>query len=214
MGLPSPDERMSAGNQRRAILSKSNKPTTRLDRQIESSIKDEIRIDLLRILIERSATPRELAQILEEDSDLVLDHVVALWAANCIELAGEEKPRGEAIDRSYRMTLPFFIDDRECHDLSRADLEKVAAMVVQAIVTEAVGALRAGTFGSRIDSHLSIRPMRLDARGWREFTALLLRTLNEAETIEEGCRERLGREEGIEAIVALMGFERSESRAG
>lgn len=197
-------------------MSKSNKSTTGLDRRIVNSIKDEIRIDLLRILIERAATPRELAEILGEDQDVVLDHIVALWAANCLEVAAEEEPNGEVADRSYRITHPFFVDDRESHDLPRADLEEIAATVVQAIVAEAVGALRAGTFGSRVESHLSMKPMRLDETGWREFTALLMRTLKEAEAIDEGCKERLGQsgEEGVETIVALLGFERSESRLG
>lgn len=62
---------------------------------------------------------------------------------------------------------------------------------------------------------LSYKPLRLDDCGWRELMALLLRTLKEAETIEDGSRERLGLtgEEGLEAVVALMGFARSESRA-
>jgi hypothetical protein len=196
-------------------VSKSNKPRPHLDRRIEKSIKDEIRIDLLRILSEQSATPRELAEMLEEDPGEILHHIVEMWADNCIEVIAEEAPHEDPAERRYRLHQPFYIDDRETHDLPIAEREEVAATVVQSMVTEVVGALRGGTFGYRSDNHLSVKQMKLDERGWREFTALLLRTLKEAETIEESCKERLGLtgEAGIETVVGLMGFERSESGA-
>jgi hypothetical protein len=193
-------------------VSKRNESRPRLDRRIENSIKGEVRTDLLRILSERSATPRELAQMLGEDLGEVLGDVVELWADNCIEVV--EDGVGDAADRRYRTTPPFFVDDREARELSLADREELSATVLQAIVTESVGALRTGSLDSRPDIHLSWKPLRLDERGWREFMALLLRALKEAETIEEACKERLGLadEAGIEAVVALMGYERSKSR--
>ena len=197
-------------------MSKSNEPTRRLDRRIENSIKNEIRIDLLRILSERPASPRELAETLGEDPGYILDHVVELWADNCIEVVADEDAGGDEADRRYRTAPPFFVDDWEAQELSPADREQLSVTVLQGIVTEALGALRTGSLDSRHDAHLSYKALKLDDRGWREFVALLLRTLKEAETIEESSRDRLGLsgEEGIEAVVALMGFERSESRAG
>jgi hypothetical protein len=196
-------------------VSKGNKPRQRLDSRIENSIKDVIRIDLLRILSERPASPRELAEILEQDVGDILGHVVELWADNCIEVVAEESAAEEA-DRRYRTAPPFFVDDREVQELSLEERERLSVAVLQGIVTEALGARRTGSLDSRHDSHLSYKPLKLDDRGWRELVALLLRTLKEAETIEDGSRERLGLagEEGFEALVALMGYERSESPAG
>lgn len=196
-------------------MSKSNKPKQRLDRRIENSIRDEIRVDLLRILSERSATPRELAEILEEDPGEILDRVIELWADHCIEVVSDGEPHGDVDERRYRIAPPFFVDDREALELSAADREELSATVLQAIVCESMGALRTGSMQSRTDVHLSWKLMRLDERGWREFSALLLRTLKEAETIEESCKERLGLagEPGIEAILGLLGFERSKSPA-
>lgn len=196
-------------------MSKSNQPRQRLDKRIENSIKDEIRIDMLRILSERPATPRELAEALGEDPGYVLDHVVELWADNCIEVVAEEEAGGDEADRRYRTTPPFFVDDWEAQELSRADRERLSVAVLQSIVTETLAAQRSGSLDSRTDSHLSYKALKLDDRGWREFVALLLRTLKEAETIEESSRDRLGLAggEAIEAVVALMGFERSQSRA-
>lgn len=195
-------------------MSKSNKSRQRLERRIGNSIKDEIRIDMLRILGERPATPRELAELLGEELGYVLGHVVELWADNCIEVVTGEDADGDEADRRYRTTPPFFLDDWEAQELSRADREQLSAAVLQRIVTEALAAQRTGSLDSRHDSHLSYKPLKLDDRGWREFVALLLRTLKEAETIEESSRDRLGLagDDGIEAVIALMGFERSESR--
>jgi DNA-binding MarR family transcriptional regulator len=193
-----------------------NEPTQGLDKRIENSIKDEIRIDLLRILNERSATPRELAEVLEADPSDVLGHIAELWADNCIEVVEDGGSHEDAADRRYRTTTYFFVDDWEAQELSLAAREELSAKVLQCIVTEALAALRSGSLDSRPDMHLTLKPMRLDDRGWRECMALLLRTLKEAETIEEASRERLGMagEAGTEAVVALMGFERSEGRAG
>jgi hypothetical protein len=195
-------------------VSKSHEPISRLDRRIENAIKDEIRIDLLRIFSERPATPRELAEILQEDQNEVLDHVVELWANNCIDAVSEEEPGPDPADRRYGIT-PFFVDDRTAEELPREEREELSAKILQAIVAEALGGLRTGSIGARSDIHLSMKAMRLDERGWRELMALFGRTLKEAETIEECCRERLGlrEEEGFEVFFALMGFERSASRA-
>jgi hypothetical protein len=197
-------------------VSKGNKPRQRLDGRIENSIKDVVRIDLLRILSERPASPRELAEILERDVNDILGHVVELWADNCIEAVAEDEPRGEEADRRYRTAPPFRVDDWEVQGFSLAERERLNVAVLQGIVIEALGARRSGSLDSRDDAHLSYKLLKLDDRGWRELVALLLRTLKEAETIEDGSRERLGLsgEEGLEAVVALMGYERSESRAG
>jgi hypothetical protein len=196
-------------------VSKSNQARQHLSSRIENSIKDEIRVDLLRILSQRSATPRELAETLGEDPGYVLDHVVELWADNCIEVVPGEDAGGEEVDRRYRTAPPFFVDDCEAQELPPADRERLSVAVLQGIVTEALGAQRSGSLASRHDAHLSYKALKLDDRGWREFVALLLRTLKETEAIEESSRDRLGLagEAGIEAFVGLMGFERSASRA-
>jgi hypothetical protein len=196
-------------------VSKSNYPRERLHRRIENSIKDEIRIDLLRLLSERPATPRDLAGILGEDPGLVLGHLVELWADNCIEVVAEDESTEDELDRRYRAFSPYFIDDWEAQELSLADREQSSATVLHGIVTEILGAQRTGSIDSRTDAHLSFKPLKLDERGWRELVALLHRTLKEAEAIEESCKDRLGisDETGLEAMVALLGFERSKSPA-
>jgi hypothetical protein len=199
---------------RRATVSKSHEPTQRLDRRIERSIQEEIRIDLLRIFSERAATPRELAETLQENLNEVLDHVIDLWANRCIDTIEEVEPGADPADLRYRI-IPFFVDDRAAEELPREEREELAATILQAIVAEALGGLRTGSIAARSDIHLSMKATRLDERGWRELMALLARTLKEAETIEESCRERLGLrdEEGFEVFFAMMGFERSASRA-
>ncbi len=198
-----------------ATVSKRHNPTQRHDKRIENTVTDEIRIDLLRVLSERSATPRELAEILEADPSDVLQDVIELWAESCIEVVADEEGSGDPAERRYRRAPPLLVEDRETRELPRDDRERLSAMVLQAILSEALGALRSGSMDSRSDIHLSCKPLKLDERGWRELTALLLRTLKEAETIEEECRERLGLagEEGFEAMIGLLGFERSKSRA-
>jgi len=204
-----------AGAQPKEIPLPKDLKIQRLDKRLTDSITDELLLDLLRILSERSATPRELAEILGEDASDVLDRLVELWAESCIEVVEEVEPHGEAMDRRYRIATPIFVDDREAEELSSTTREEITISVLQSIFTETLVALRTGSFEARADRHLSWKALRLDEEGWRQLMALLLRTLKEAEAIEESARERLATvgEAGFEAVVTLMGFERSESRA-
>ena len=87
-------------------------------------------------------------------------------------------------------------------------------MMLQAVIGEAVGALRTGSFDSRTDRHLSWVPIKLDEEGWGEVVSLLAEALAGVQEIGARAANRLtaGDERGIEAVVSMMGFERSASR--
>jgi hypothetical protein len=191
-----------------------NRPRRPFDGRLKNSIRDDLGLDLLRILNERSATPVELAEMLQENLNDVLERIVKLWADSCIEVVAEMDPLGGMAGRRYRITPFFYVDDRKSHDLSTEDREKISATMLQAVFSEAVGALKTGSLDARTDRHLSWLPMRLDEEGWSEVMAMFARTLKEAEAISERCKGRLYGSEaaGVDVIVTMMGFERSESR--
>jgi DNA-binding transcriptional ArsR family regulator len=182
-----------------------------LDARLAKSVSHPIRIDALRILRARAASPSELAEELGEGVSHVSYHIQELYDHGCIELV-ETEPRRGTVKHYYRAISECFVSDEEAREQPKESREEVSAMVLEGIIGEAVGALRTGSFDARADRHASWRPMNLDEEGWGEVTAMLWETLKKAEEIQDKCDNRLSRngDEGTPAIVSLLGFERSE----
>lgn len=176
--------------------------------RLAMAIGHPIRIDALRILNERVASPSELAKELGMGVSQVSYHIKELRRQKCIELVRTEPRRG-AVEHYYRATEPPQIDAKELAKLSESKRLGVSAAVLQTIISAAAGSLQAGTFDKRSDRHLSWVPMHLDEKGWKELTKVLSRALKETEQVKGASAERLSRsgEPGTAAMVAMMGFE-------
>jgi len=176
--------------------------------RLAMAIGHPIRIDALRILNERVASPSELAKELDMSVSQVSYHVKELRRQDCIELVKTEPRRG-AVEHYYRATEPELVGDRELAQLSEAKRQEISTGVLQTVIAATAGSLQAGTFDRRGDRHLSWVPMQLDETGWKELTKALARALQEVEGVKAASAERLsaGDESGIAAMVAMMGFE-------
>lgn len=167
-----------------------------------------IRIDALRILNERVASPSELAKELGMDLSQVSYHIKELRGQNCIELVKTEPRRG-AVEHYYRAIEPQRVDERELSQLSEAKRQEISVAALQAVIAATGGSLQAGLFDARSDRHLSWEQMQLDEKGWRELTKALAKARKEVEGVKAASAKRLsaGDEQGIAAMVAMMGFE-------
>ena len=198
-------------------MAKKSDKNGSLDRRLAKSVGHPIRIEAMRILNERTASPSELAKALGEGVSHVSYHIQELTKYGCVELVRTEPRRG-AVEHFYRVARPngktyWHIDDEEASEMSHWDRAELSASALQTAVGEAMAAMRTGSFDARADSHMSCMPMELDEEGWQEMTALLTETLEKALAISAGAAERLGQgdREGIAAMVSMMAFERSES---
>jgi hypothetical protein len=191
-------------------LPANDTPYARLDRRLERSIQD-LPLRILQALVDRPGSAHQLGHVLDDEPDEVLAHLVDLWEDGCIELAPGVQPE-DPLDRRYRV-LACMIEDSDWASLSKADREALSATALQVVFTESMLALKTGTFDSRPDRHLSWKRLRLDEEGWRELALVLRRTLNEVDAVQDRARGRLVRtgEEGVEAITALINFERGEA---
>lgn len=185
-----------------------------LSKRLAKAIGHDVRIDVLRILNERVASPKELAKAMDEGLSHISFHIKVLREYGCIELAKAEPRRG-ALEHYYRAVTPPFISDEAASKLSKAAREEISTIMLQTVIGESVSALQSGTFDSRTDRHLSWVPMMLDEEGWREIVALQEETLEKTEEIKAKNAERLSGsgEAGMSAIAAMMGFERSKTPA-
>jgi DNA-binding transcriptional ArsR family regulator len=176
--------------------------------RLAMAIGHPIRIDALRILNERVASPSELAKELGMGVSQVSYHIKELRRQNCIELVKTEPRRG-AVEHYYRATEPELVDDRELMRLPEAKRQEISTGVLQTVIAATAGSLQSGTFDARGDRHLSWVPMQLDEKGWKELTNALGRALKEVEGIKAASAKRLGSsdEPGIPAAVTMVGFE-------
>lgn len=170
-----------------------------------------VRVDILRILHEREASPKELSAMLDENLSYVSYHIRQLLKYHCIEEVRTEQRRG-ALEHFYRATTRPFVSDADAARQSKETREEISARVLQVMFSEAAGALESGTFDSRVDRHLSWMPVPLGEKGVRESLDLMLETMERLRQIAEADAERRGgsEEPTEEFIFAMMGFQRSE----
>lgn len=189
-------------------MAQKTKQSRAVSERLAMAVGHPIRIDALRILNERTASPSELARELQVPVTLVSYHIKELRKHRCIELV-KTLPRRGAVEHFYRAIAPAIVEDDDWAKLPESTRQEISATVLESILSGAMGSLQAGAFDSRKDRHLSWMPMSLDEEGWRELTAMLADSLEAAERIKAASAERLSAagDTGFPAMIALMGFE-------
>jgi DNA-binding transcriptional ArsR family regulator len=186
----------------------AKQPAGLVDPRLAKALSHPMRTRILAILNEQVASPNEIAQMIGERLPNVSYHVRALSDLGCIELVRTAQRRG-AIEHYYRaLTRPFFTD-RDWKRLPRSGRQAVSDLTLQMVWEDASAAMKADTFESRSDRHLSRTPLTLDDEGWDELSALLRKVHAEAEGIAAKSGKRLGKkaEEGIPTRLVMMHFE-------
>ena len=178
------------------------------DPRYVKALRHPLRVRVLAILEERTASPVQLAQWLDASLGVVSYHVRTLHRLGLIELIGETPRRG-AVEHHYRaIARP---------EVSVTSWEKAAPMAKQALLGAtlqqihdyATASAAAGGF-DRADAQLTRTHVTVDEEGWRELADAVRRLAGEVERIERDAAERLTRdgEDGqIRAGVVNMLFE-------
>jgi DNA-binding transcriptional ArsR family regulator len=180
----------------------------RRDQKLIKALGHDLRVEILALLNERVASPVELHRELQEELSQVSYHVKVLRDYECIELVKTEPRRG-AVEHYYRGMKRSFLNDVNWETLSPSAKEGISVAGVRMIMSEAIGALGAGTFDARDDSHLSCTPVIVDEQGWGELSAVLATALERVLDIQAKSAGRLAKAEtnGIPATIAMLGFE-------
>jgi DNA-binding transcriptional ArsR family regulator len=183
-------------------------PAGLVDPRLAKALSHPMRTRILTILNEQVASPNEIAQMLDERLPNVSYHVRALHDLGTIELVRTAQRRG-AIEHYYRALMRPFFSDRDWKRLPQSGRQAVTDVVLQMIWDDTSGAIKAGTFESRADRHLTRSPLVLDEEGWSEVNGLLRKTLKEAEEIAARSAKRLkgSEEQEIPTRLVMMHFE-------
>jgi DNA-binding transcriptional ArsR family regulator len=186
-----------------------------VDPRIAKALSHPMRARILGILDERVASPNEIAETIGERLPNVSYHVRALLELGCIELVDTAQRRG-AIEHYYRAVVRPFFSDRDWKRLPRSGRQAISDAALRIVWEDVSEAIKAGTFESRPDRHLSHNDVVLDDQGWKEVAKLLNAMIGDVQKIASASAARLKAqgEEGIPATVVAMQFEMPEARHG
>lgn len=180
-----------------------SKPITEIDDpRLVKALAHPLRIRILGILERRSATPKELAEILDVQLENLSYHVRTLRDFGFIKLERRRMVKG-AVEHRYGMVarpritanvweqLPAML--REA--LDAASLDQIWDVVTRAATQDKL---------SRPDSHMARRVARLDEEGFAEMSKVVGQTVDKLLEIEKQSAQRLRKHESPEVPTVLV----------
>jgi DNA-binding transcriptional ArsR family regulator len=179
------------------------------DPRYVKALSHPLRVRILALLQERTASPRELAEWLDATLGTVSYHVRALHDFGLIELVKTSQVRG-AIAHHYRAKVRPRVSDEAW--ASAAPIVKQAAVgaALQTVDDYARASAAAGGF-DRAEAHLTRTSLRLDPKGWAAAAKACEKLVGELGRIEEAAARRLEKdphgEGAADAAIVLMLFE-------
>jgi DNA-binding transcriptional ArsR family regulator len=186
------------------------KPITSIDDpRYVKAMSHPLRVRILALLSERTASPVELAEWVEATLGTVAYHVRTLHRLGLIELVDETRVRG-AVEHHYRARERPHVSDDAWSQAAPIAKQAAVGSSLQVIDEYVRTSAAAGGF-DRADSHLHREMLKLDAQGWRELAEAGRRMLGEAERISKDAAKRLKKapddDGNVEAGFVVMLFE-------
>jgi DNA-binding transcriptional ArsR family regulator len=173
-----------------------------------------LRAEILRILVERTASPAEMARELDEELSNVSYHTKQLVEFECAELVSTRPVRG-ALEHFYRATERHLIDTEEWEELDPVIAEDLVCEFMQKILDDFVASVRAQLVGGDRDFHLTRTPLVLDRKGLQEALEAHERTRLEILEIEARSAERMidSGEQGVQVSTSQGCFKLPDAKA-
>ena len=181
------------------------KPITNIDDpRYVKAMSHPLRVRILALLDERTASPVELAGWLGATLGTTAYHVRTLERMGLVELVRETRVRG-AVEHHYRSKERPRVSDEAWAAAPPIAKQAAVASSLQTIDAYARAASAAGGFDHG-NSHLTRTALHLDARGWNDLSRACMRLLAQVDRIEEAANERMERnpQTGETSNVALV----------
>lgn len=183
--------------------------------QLVKGLSHPVRTECLTVLTERVASPREIAEALDEDLSNVSYHVRVLSELGLIELISEEPVRG-AVAHYYKAVERPLLSNEEWEQMPPEVRKAISSYGWDILIKDASEAIKRGTFDNRPDRHLTRTPLLLDSEGFARLSKLmdgLLETILE-EQAASTARMKTSGAEPIHAIAATALFAMPEPKSG
>jgi DNA-binding transcriptional ArsR family regulator len=182
--------------------------------QLVAAMSHPTRVHTMSILLERTASPRQVAEEIGERLNNVTYHLSQLRKLGCVELVRTEAVRGgRVVEHFYRATQRLYIDGAAWQALGEKAHFNIAAVTLRMISQDITNSMCAGTFFAGGHAHLTRSPMTVDEEGWREVTGVIENALEQLFQVEARVAERTadGTPADIHAKVELMQFRSPDS---
>lgn len=183
-----------------------------VEEAVSYSVGHRIRIEILCILNEGVRSASELAKLVHQPLTTISHHIKELAESGSIELARVEKVRNTDQHFYRAVELPF-VSDEEAQALPPEVKQEYAAVILQAITAEGLGALWAGKMSNDPAVRMMWRWYSLDAQGRQELAEEQRASWERIQEIEARSVNRRveSGEEAVTTIAVTLGFERSRT---
>jgi DNA-binding transcriptional ArsR family regulator len=158
------------------------------DPRLAKALAHPLRLEILRRLGDRTASPSEIAEEIGAPLTNVSYHVRKLRALGLIKLVKKTPKRG-VIEHYYSAQPRQRVSDDAWDETPPIVKAALIAPAVKDIAHQLAMAASAGGF-NRSDMHLSTNYMTLDLEGWQQVAKLLAETLEQIGKVEEGVAAR------------------------
>jgi DNA-binding transcriptional ArsR family regulator len=191
-----------------ALPKTKNNKKDGVEQIVAKAFAHPLRVQILIILNEKTASPNMLAQQLDESLNLVAYHVRVLEKYDCIELVNTKQRRG-ATEHFYRATRRQLLTDDQWAQMPASLRPGMAEAILKSIFEDIESASKSGMLDKVDDVHVTRTPMVVDQEGWTDISTLLEGTLNRLLEIQAESSERMAdsNEEGRLTKVHLLHFE-------
>lgn len=159
------------------------------DPRLVKALAHPLRVNILRVLHSRVASPSEIATELSAPLGNVSYHVRVLERAGLLKLERTRQRRG-AVEHYYRAVGRLRITDKAWAQVPAIVKDAILSATLDQAVQYVGAAVSLGGF-DREDAHVSRRPMILDAEGFAELAAAVNELLERTDDIEAASQRRL-----------------------
>lgn len=181
---------------------------TEVSKALMKAASHPIRVQAYSVLAERVASPKEVAELINEDVSNVSYHIRELAKLKLVELVDTRQRRG-ATEHFYRSVQRPLVTEVEWKDFSPQERENFTTWAVQLILIDVARSMSVGLFDQRNDRHLTRTPFKVDEEGWRELVAIHLEAFYRSLDVQARSDERRAKsgEPALTIHSALVLFE-------
>src|SRR4051812_3170000 len=174
-------------------LERTEKPVT-LYQQLQNpalvrGLAHPLRARMLSVLLEREASPKELADEFQIPLANVAYHIQVLRKLKLIRLV-RKTPRRGAVEHHYKADKGAYINDAVWGETPGVVKETLVVSGLNEVGRDVSDAAAMGGFDKE-DMHLSRSRLVLDQKAWEELSGLLEHALDRGHELEREAAERL-----------------------
>jgi hypothetical protein len=158
-----------------------------------------LRVRILAILEERTASPVQLADVLDASLGVVSYHVRTLERFGLIKLVRTNPVRG-AVEHHYRANKRPTISDEGWGNAAPVAKQALLSSFLQQVGACTNAAAAAGGF-DRSDAHFTRTVAKLDAKGWAQLAKACEQLLAKIDKLEAGAATRIAKDPHADGIV-------------